>query len=287
MASRESRSVVAERPKRKSSTNGVAHQVPEPERLHVPRGLLSHEWEEVRLEDVDFADQTFQYRLSTAIADVKASLEREGQETPIDVTGRAPHRIIDGFRRAAAARNLGWTAIKAFVHRGLSEEEAFRLAFTKNVVRKNLTPVEKAHAMFLACQRGIEKEKLCDAFGLSQKQVDRYLELAEFPDSIKAVLDGRTVTMAHARLLNEFNVGDVEAWAKRIEAERLDAKSLRRLLIKEAGKRKRTGRPLQCVRVGKNGVRFYAARISRASSERERERVLEVLEAAVKAIRAW
>ena len=287
MASRESRGVVAERPRSRSSTNGVVHEVPEPEGLQEPKGLLSHEWEEVRLEDVDFADQTFQYRLSFAIADVKASLAREGQETPIDVTGRAPHRIIDGFRRAAAARDLGWSSIKAFVHRGMSDEEAFRLAFTKNVVRKNLTPVEKAHAMFLARQRGIEKEKLCDAFGLSQKQVERYLELAEFPDSIKAVLDGLTVTMAHARLLNEFKVRDAEGWAKRIETERLDARTLRRLLAQKIERKRMAGRRKRFVWMGTNAIRFYPVKLSSASSEAERERLVGVLEATIKVIKSW
>lgn len=287
MDSRDSRSVVAERPRSRSSTNGVALESPEMEARLERQLRLSFDCEEIELKDVNVADTTFHYRLSAPTTDVKSSLEREGQETPIDLTGRAPHQIIDGFRRVAAARDLGWRTIKAFVHRGLPPDHAFRLAYTRNVVRKNLTPVERANAMLLGRQRGLEKEEIAKLFGISRKQVDRYLELAEFPDAIKAVLDGRTVTMAHARLLDEYRVKDAEGLAKRIETERLDAASLKKLLAAEGGTKRKPGRPTLCAQIKKDSVRFYSVRLTKLSSPAERDRVVGVLEAAIKAIKSW
>lgn len=290
MASSGSRNAVAERSRGRTRSEEVG---PAALKLHdepvdpLERGLKAHEWEKVRLEDIDLDDRTFSYRLSAKLVDVRLSLEAEGQLEPIDVTGRPPHRVIDGHRRAAAAQELGWTAIKAFVHRGMADEEAFRLSFAKNAVRKNLSPVEKAQAMLLALKRGIEREELARTYSISEKQVQRYLTIAEFPDELKVVLDGRTVTMAHALLLSDFKVKDPEAWAKRIETERLDAATLKAVLTKEVGRRKRPGRPTRCVRIERNAIRFYPVRLARTSTPAERDRVVTILESTIKVIRSW
>ena len=96
-----------------------------------------------------------------------------------------PFRIVDGFRRFQAARDLGWTAIQAFVHREMNERQALRLAFAKNVVRRNLSPMEKAQAMHVATSRGMTVPEVAAAFGLSERHIRRYLRILELPEAIQ------------------------------------------------------------------------------------------------------
>jgi ParB/RepB/Spo0J family partition protein len=200
-----------------------------------PSGLTQRSWEEVPLEDIDAGDTTLQFRFLTRTGDLQASLKHDGQQEPIDLAGEKPYKIVDGFRRVAAAKKLGWKAIKAFLHDGLLDDDAWCIAFTKNVVRKNLSPMERANAMLLAQKRGTTKTALPEVFGLSERQVDRYLKLLEFPGHIQKILDGRVVTMAHAKLLAAFQVKDGPKWKRRIEDEKLDVRALKKALLEDHG----------------------------------------------------
>src|SRR6266545_3218637 len=226
-----------------------------PKQAEIPYvdGLKATEVLEVPLEDIDFEDQTYQYRFSTSVGDLKGSLSQEGQREPIDLTGAKPYKIIDGFRRVEAIRQLGWTTVKAFVHQRLTEEGAHTLAFVKNVVRKNLGPMEKAHAIFKAKQRGMKAAELSEAFRLSEKQLNRYEELLTFPAEIQKILDSNGLPMGHAKVLADFKAKDPEGWVKRIEEEALTFKQLKRAL-KLSGGGKAAGRPKNYLKRVKDGV---------------------------------
>jgi ParB-like nuclease domain len=76
---------------------------------------------------------------------VQASAD-DGQIEPVHLIGVSPPiRIVEGFRRCAAAKALGWSEVQAFVHEKLDDEHAFKLAFLHNVVRKNLRTIDKAN----------------------------------------------------------------------------------------------------------------------------------------------
>src|SRR3972149_4719217 len=123
-------------------------------------GLKATQVQDIPLDDIKADESGFQYRLSANLGDLKHSLAQEGQKEPIDLTGSKPYRIIDGFRRVAAVQALGWPTVKGLVHKGISDEEAHKLAFIKNVVRKNLSPMDKANAIYQAKQRGMKAAEL-------------------------------------------------------------------------------------------------------------------------------
>jgi ParB/RepB/Spo0J family partition protein len=268
-----------ERPKKPASRGRVSKKA---DPLPAPDGLEPESWERVRLADIDSRDQAFQYRFRTEFGTLKHSLETEGQREPVDLMGEKPYRVIDGFRRVLAARALGWTTVKAFIHRTMTEDDAYRIAFTKNVVRRNLSPLERAQAMLVAMRRrGLKEDELRSAFGISERQVRRYLDLLQFPDAIKRILDGAVVTMAHAKALASYDAaGQAESWKRRIESERLNAKTLRRLLAKTRGK-KAVGRPKAYMRREGSQVRMYAFSIGRDAPRDEREKVIRLLQEAI------
>jgi ParB/RepB/Spo0J family partition protein len=239
-------------------------------------------WQEVKLTDINAGVTLFQFRLTLGTADLRSSLESQGQLEPIDLIGEdKPFRIVDGFRRFHAAKELGWTSIHAFVHREMGERDAIRLAFAKNVVRRNLSPLEKANAMHVATSRGMTLPDLAGAFGLSERQVRRYLQILELPEAVQDVLDGRVVTMAHGRLLADYRVKDPGGWAKRILDAQLDVGSLKRQLREEFGSRS-GGRKPRYVLPTKTGVRIYGCTIQSTAPKTEREVVIKALREAIR-----
>jgi len=137
-------------------------------------GLITAEIQNISIEDILFDDKTYQYRLSTNVRNLRRSLFREGQREPVDLMGGSPYRIINGFRRVEAIRSLDWLVAKAIVPRDISQEEAHKIAFIKNVVRKNPSPMERANAIYQARRRGMEAAEIAEQFGLSEKQLSRH-----------------------------------------------------------------------------------------------------------------
>ena len=227
--------------------------------------------QEVPLDKVDLSDTRFQMRVVTRVSDLKRSLEADGQDEPVELLGPAPYRIIDGFRRCQAAKELNWKTIRAEVREGLSEEQAFRMAFTTNFVRKSLTSLDKANAMRLALKMGIAKPELPKAFGLSGKQVQRYLEVGKLPTAVQAVIDDKFVTMAHALLLAKFEVGNLDEAAAEIKAQKLSAQNLRKSLEAKLGKKAMLGRPKSLYLIDHDVVRIRSTVLSLRASQEERE----------------
>jgi len=249
-------------------------------------GLKATEIQEVALEDLRAEDHTFQYRLSANVGDLKHSLSHEGQKEAVDLTGSKPHRIIDGFRRVEALRALGWPKVKALVHRGISEDEAHKLAFIKNVVRKNLSPMDKANAIFQAKQRGMKPAQLTDYFRLSEKQLKRYEALLSFPAEIQKHLEKETIPMGHAKVLADFKVKDknLEEWIGKIVENGFSAKQLKKELKKASGA-KSGGKPKLYMKKEKGGFRMYPFSIGKDAPQAEKEKVLKILQEAIEVLK--
>jgi ParB-like chromosome segregation protein Spo0J len=90
---------------------------------------------------------------------------------------------VDGFRRIAAARRLGWESVEALVHRRISETEALRIAFTKNAARKRGSVPEIVHAIALARKLGLATAEIAALLGLPRRTVERHLRYLRWPES--------------------------------------------------------------------------------------------------------
>jgi ParB/RepB/Spo0J family partition protein len=246
-------------------------------------GLRDAVIESVPLDQIDSSDMTFQYRLATDTNGLRAALAREGQLEPIDLTDSKPHRIIDGFRRFAAVRELGWPAVRAIVRRGFSADAAHQIAFDKNVVRKNLRPIEKAHAIRLAMVRGSKSSDIAKQFGMSEKQVRRYDALLTLPTSLQGLVDVGEVSMAHAAVLAKFNSINFVDWVEKLRKSNWSASELRRQLQKTL-KPLPHGRRREFIRSTSNEVRGYAWRLNRDSCAEELDRAIAAHEQALKAL---
>ena len=240
----------------------------------------------VPIEEINVLDRTFQYRLTVSNGHLSASLLAEGQKEPVDLTDDTPRRVIDGFRRLSAAMELGWSAITAIIHRQLSEDSAHKLAFIKNAVRKNLTPLEKANAIFLAKKRGLQPADIGRAFSLSSKQLRRYEELLDLSGELKQALEEDSVSMAHAKLLRDFKVPDPHAWAIKIKEDNLSTGELQRILRAQAGVGT-SGRTRTYLKVGPAQLRLYPFAVSKATPKSELDKVIRLLRNAINTIESW
>lgn len=249
-------------------------------------GLKATAVQDISLEDIQAEDTSFQYRLSATVSDLKHSLSLEGQKEPVDLMGEKPYRIIDGFRRVEAIEALGWPTVKALVHNGISEDEAHKLAFIKNVVRKNLSPIDRANALFQAKQRGMKEEQLTEYFGLSEKQLKRYEKLLDFPAEIQKLLEGVIIPMKHAKVLADFKVKgkDLEEWVAKIN-EGLSSRQLKRELKTSLGTKLGGKVKLYMKKEKAGGFRMYPFSVSKDTPQSERDKVLKVLQEAIEILK--
>jgi len=238
-----------------------------------PAGLRATEVKTVRLDAINRGDSRFQYRLNGHVANLKASLQREGQREPVDLTASEPHLVIDGYRRVQAIGELGWDTVHALVHE-VDEAEAHRIAFLKNVVRRNLSPLEKANAIRLAKQRG--RKDLAAEFGLSTKQVARYEALLDLPKPLQQLVDKGEMSMTHAKVLADSDLEDGTPWLDMIRQDKLSAVELRRRVRTAMGKKK-PGRKKLYLKQSKEGFRMYPFTISKDSPKAERDQVVKLL----------
>jgi len=113
-------------------------------------------------------------------AELRNSLARRGQLQPVLLNARTgsdgKFGIVDGRRRIAAARELGWTAIRAYVIEVDPLVEA-TLAVTANAVR-SANPVSDVQAILDLNEAGYTEREIVQATGLHINVVRKRLKLA-------------------------------------------------------------------------------------------------------------
>lgn len=234
--------------------------------------------EAVKITEIDLEDRRFQYRLSEKLTDLIPSLINDGQLVPVILWGsQPPYKILDGFRRSAAIKQVGWESVRAIIHRKISEEDAYRLSFIENFKRKNFSPIDVAHAIWKAIARGKGNKELESEFNFSERQIQRYKKMIEFSDQIKQALSEGSITMAHARVLDQFKVKDILGWIEKIKAG-LSAKALKKELAKEVAPKTK---PRKFMKKEDDGFRLYPIRYTATATAKSREAIKKVLKDAL------
>ncbi len=116
-------------------------------------GILQHmDMREVRLENVDFGDETFRISEDLDPAPLGDSVREVGQLNPVILQEKKGSRalIISGFRRLRALRRIGADHCLArfLPPDGGQPLAAFRIALWDNLAHRQLDPLEKARVLF-------------------------------------------------------------------------------------------------------------------------------------------
>ncbi|OGW78087.1 MAG: hypothetical protein A2Z83_07290 [Omnitrophica bacterium GWA2_52_8] len=170
--------------------------------------------EDIELKDLDWefpAGSRYAYA-DEALAD---SMARRGLINPILVSGSRPRVVIDGHRRAVAAKALGWGKIACVQSSAVqSPEEAFYAALTARWSpawpdEDRLVVLSRAEKKFK-----MPRDKLCGLvlplLGLRPQEavLDIYLEVSRMHPDILENIAGRVISVRIAWGLRRFHADD-------------------------------------------------------------------------------
>lgn len=139
------------------------------------------------------------------LTELAASIKQIGVMEPIVVIERGGvYQTIAGSRRSAAARLAGKTQIPARVM-SYDDAMASAAALIENLQRKDLNPMEQAHAFRSWLDlTGKPQAELAKAVGLAPSTIANALRLLEAPKPVTDALSAGTITAAHARVALEL-----------------------------------------------------------------------------------
>jgi len=257
------------------------------EPLEIKEGLPSGRVTEVKLSDIDMEDKEYQFRVSLKTSDLVKSIEQDGQQFPVILRGEKPYQIVSGFRRIEALNKLGAQKVKAIVREDLTDEDAFKVSFIENEKQKNLSTLDKAHAVEKLKEAGKKKEEIGQIFGLSEKQIGRYEEIAKFPDSLKKAISSGKILAKHALLINQYHNNfprkiDIASWIKEASENGLSADELKKRLAKQVRGTKKSKRYYE---KRKDGFRLFPMSFDpKKTEEEEKEKMAKALRSALEAL---
>lgn len=139
------------------------------------------------------------------------------------------YELVAGERRWRAAALAGLERVPAIVV-SLSDHEAAEWALIENLQRKDLDPMERAHALRNLCSRfGLSHQQLAERVGLDRSTVANLIRVTELDESIQALIAGGELSIGHGKAL--LAIGDPGVrlqLARRAAAEHWTVRELER-----------------------------------------------------------
>ena len=152
-------------------------------------------------------DNTFQYRITTAVAALATDIKARGQTTPIFARLLdTRYQLISGFRRVAALRELGQEKVLARVFQELNDTQAVGLAISENLQREDFSDLEKAMVSQRLKDLGLEIEEIAIAINRSVRTVQQYIAVLHAPQLVKDALHEGKISLSMAFELARKNV---------------------------------------------------------------------------------
>lgn len=137
-----------------------------------------------------------------AISALADSIRQYGMLQPILVRPYGMvYQIVAGERRWRAANLLELEEVPVII-KEFSDQETMQIALIENLVREDLTPLEKAAGFRdLMEQYGMTQEEVAKSVGRSRSAVANALRLLQLPEEIRQMLENGSITAGHARAL--------------------------------------------------------------------------------------
>lgn len=160
------------------------------------------------------------------------SIEKNGVMQPIIVrpsrSKQGHFEIIAGERRWRASKLAKMGTIPAII-RDIDDQLALELALVENIQRQDLTVLEEARGyQRLIHEFDYTQEELAHTVGKSRSHITNMLRLLQLPEKIKRYLDGKELTMGHARAL--LNSDKAEEYADLIVKKGLSVRQTEMLV---------------------------------------------------------
>ena len=171
--------------------------------------------------------------IHTEIDELVRSINKKGLLQPIIVRSKGEYyEIVAGNRRYKACTALGWRKIVCHIAE-LDDKEAFEVSLIENIQRKNLEPIEQAHAFknyVLAFGWGGISE-LSAKIGKSVSYIDKIIRLLDLPADILDSISKFEINRSTAEELLSIRDNHRQSkLAKIIREKRLSSRQVRELV---------------------------------------------------------
>ena len=156
-----------------------------------------------------------------SLAELASSIKETGILQPIVVVPEGNHyKIIVGERRWRAAQKIGLTKVPAIV-RHLSEKEQIEASLVENLQRKDLNPIEIAHAYQKLIQElQYTQEQVAEKVSKDRASVANTIRLLKLPPEIQKMVAEGKISMGHARALITLENPDQQIFISRLILEK-------------------------------------------------------------------
>jgi len=140
-----------------------------------------------------------------SLAELADSIRTSGVIQPVllrrNVTAEGRFHLVVGERRWRAARMAGIETLPAVV-RELTDQDALEFALAENLLRRDLNPIEVAHAYQTLQDRfHLSHEQVAERLGINRSSVTNMLRLLRLPRAVQEMIINEEITYGHARAL--------------------------------------------------------------------------------------
>ncbi len=144
------------------------------------------------------------------VSDLEASIKAHGLIQPITVrpVGKR-YQVVAGSRRFTALKNLNFIKISCNV-REIDDKEAFEIATTENITRKDMDPADECMAVAKMLDDGNDIHTVASHFGRHPRWVIGRVKMARLGGEALEKLKDGTITLGHAEALTMADDKDIE-----------------------------------------------------------------------------
>lgn len=165
------------------------------------------------------------------VSDLEASIKAHGLIQPITVrpVGKR-YQVVAGSRRFTALKNLNFTKISCNV-REIDDKEAFEIATTENITRKDMDPADECMAVAKMLDDGNDIHTVASHFGRHPRWVIGRAKMARLGGEALEKLKDGTITLGHAEALTMADDKDIERFLDM--AEYRSPEELKNIILNE------------------------------------------------------
>jgi ParB family chromosome partitioning protein len=206
----------------------------------------------VSMAEVVAEDGNLQITTRRGVEDLVDSIKKIGlMHAPVLIKNSGAYKIVCGFRRVAACRNLGWSQITAGVLEKTTDRRQMTiLAVADNALQRPLNLVEMSRALSLLADVFPDPVRLREAalaLGLPPDPAvaAKIMRIGRLPLKIQHAVVAETIGLSMALALGELDQAAAEALVDLFAQLKVGLNSQRELLLllKEIGSRE--DRPIQ------------------------------------------
>ena len=159
------------------------------------------------------------------------SIEEYGVVQPVIVKKSIKgYELIAGERRTKAAKIAGLKVIPAII-KDFDDQQMMEIALIENIQREYLNPMDEAVSISNIIKlRGYTQDEFANKFGKSRTYVTNILGLLKLPEDVKKMVEKRTLSMSHARVLSKIDDEEkVVRLAKQVITDELSVRELEKI----------------------------------------------------------